>query len=651
MNALDAIAEDAYNGYLPKNAHNGDYVSPQSPETPNNPSESRDPGDSGDKDPWNGNDSGSGSGNSLGHETDQGSTGTTTGDDWSPSGGEWHGGNGDQSHGTPDPSLPDNPDYSGVQPVVIDLDFDGVELAFGNPIYFDWDDDGYKEQATWAAADDGFLVLDLNADGSRGGGDGKIDQAREIAFSLWGNTSDTDLQALGRAFDLNRDGVLNASDAVWSELRIWQDLDQDAVTDDGELKTLADWGITEINLTYDNGAAFDDREDDITVFGSTLAGLASYTREGVVVEGGVGDLELAYTEHGWKRVETADGYSIEFETGEEYRFVELEGTASTDVDLTTNAISGVSGNAGDNRLDATDFTRNVQITGADGNDTLLGGAKDDFLSGGAGVDRLAGRSGNDVLFVDRDDLTDGYVSGGDGIDAVYIEDTSGVRLDLTTHTLEIAVGGEGDDTITVNDTGAANGDFDARVSGGGGDDTLAGHDGDDELSGDEGNDLLYGRGGDDVVFGGDGHDTVSGSNGDDYISGGAGNDRIFAGSDDDFVQAGDGNDRLFGEEGDDRLYGGEGNDSLDGGKHDDVVYGGAGDDTLTFWRGDDLYSGGSGDDTFELRRSDQYDASSSQRGWAVTAWRPQKMSWLWGTTCSMVLTAMTHSLVAQETMC
>ncbi|MCV6602641.1 MAG: hypothetical protein OIF54_13965 [Cohaesibacter sp.] len=284
--------------------------------------------------------------------------------------------------------------------MVIDLDQDGVELAFGKPIYFDWDDDGYVEQATWAAADDGFLVLDLNADGSRGGGDGRIDQAREIAFSLWGNASDTDLQALGRAFDLNRDGVLNASDAVWSELRIWQDLDQDAATDDGELKTLADWGITEINLTYDNGAAFENRDDDITVFGNTLAGLASYTRDGAVVEGGVGDVALSASNNGWKRFETDYGY---FMLSEDWSnglisqgYIELSKSDLPDVTAQWEA-SGIFGDDRSNNIDASTISQDTVLDGAGGNDSVTGGAGDDIIIGGDGKDNLHGGDGDDLL--------------------------------------------------------------------------------------------------------------------------------------------------------------------------------------------------------------------------------------------------------------
>jgi hypothetical protein len=41
--------------------------------------------------------------------------------------------------------------------------------------------------STFAAAQDALLVLDLNADGSRGAGGGRIDQAKEVVLSLWGD--------------------------------------------------------------------------------------------------------------------------------------------------------------------------------------------------------------------------------------------------------------------------------------------------------------------------------------------------------------------------------------------------------------------------------------------------------------------------------
>ncbi|GAA6192564.1 hypothetical protein [Phaeobacter sp. NW0010-22] len=238
-------------------------------------------------------------------------------------------------------------------PIVIDLEGNGIEITYDNPTYFDWDADGFREKTSWVTPDDGFLVLDLNTDGTRGSGDGKIDQARELAFSLWGNEGDTDLQALARAFDDNNDNILNALDAVWSELKIWQDLDQDGETDEGELKTLSQWGITQINLNYDGespttdadtAAMYADTSNDIVVFGNTLHGLSSYVRNGEAVSGGVGDMTLSYNTLGWRRTPTAIGYSIEFESGAVQQYAVLGGSVSAMPDLVAGWLDGASGN-------------------------------------------------------------------------------------------------------------------------------------------------------------------------------------------------------------------------------------------------------------------------------------------------------------------
>ena len=127
----------------------------------------------------------------------------------------------------------DQPANDAAKPVIIDLDGDGIEISADSQVSFDWDNDGYLESGNWAAADDGFLVIDLEADGSIGtnDGDGVIDQGREIAFSQWStNVEMTDIQALAEAtdasgnliFDTNGDGVLDANDDVWASMKIFQ---------------------------------------------------------------------------------------------------------------------------------------------------------------------------------------------------------------------------------------------------------------------------------------------------------------------------------------------------------------------------------------------------------------------------------------------
>ncbi|WP_306046600.1 hypothetical protein [Nioella sp. MMSF_3534] len=538
-------------------------------------------------------------------------------------------------NGGPLPSSPipiPNPSYGGEtqsgKPVILDLDGDGVEIAIDGDVSFDVDGDGFLERGSWVAPDDGFLVIDLNANGTRGAGDGIIDQARELGFALWGNAGDTDLQALRRAFDNNNDGLLNAQDSVWSELRVWQDLDQDGETDAGELRTLADWGITEISLGYDDGSAYADTSDDISIFGNTLHGLASFTMNGTVVEGGVGDVSLAYNSAGWRRVETAKGYLIEFENGQSYQYAVLDGAGNSWVNLVSDWLDGAIGDGRANHLDARNHTRLVQLSGGDGADTLQGGQVGDLLSGDAGADALYGHGGNDQIFFDEHDSV---VMGGSGYDTAVYAGSVGITFDLVASEFEAAYGGDGNDVLhgdytdqSVTMYGGGGNDLlnasrtddvlsgddgndtinaragDDMVIGGLGADNLRGDVGDDMLLGGEGSDTLDGGTGDDMLLGGDGNDVFWGGTGDDYLDGGAGDDILRGAAGDDQVRGGDGNDWLEGQAGDDDLFGGEGNDTVYDGSGDDYAHGGAGNDLFHDGLGDDFYRGGDGNDWFVL---------------------------------------------------
>ncbi|WP_285196192.1 hypothetical protein [Rhizobium sp. CNPSo 3490] len=159
-------------------------------------------------------------------------------------------------------------------PVLLDLNGDGhIDLrpldSLGSSVGFDWNGDGVAEETAWVGPQDGFLAIDLGANGSAGP-DGKIDQARELAFSLWDSESATDLDGLRFAFDTNHDNVLDLNDDRWSEFRVWRDLNQNGVSDAGELQTMTDAGIRLINLIPNRDAmqSFAD--------GSIITGTGSY---------------------------------------------------------------------------------------------------------------------------------------------------------------------------------------------------------------------------------------------------------------------------------------------------------------------------------------------------------------------------------------
>lgn len=183
-------------------------------------------------------------------------------------------------------------------PVALDLNGDGhIDLrpldpngADGAMHWFDWDDDGSRDATAWIGAADGFLAIDVAADGSAGP-DGIINQAKELAFTLWpteeqGSTN-SDLEAVRLVFDTNNDGLLSGEDARWSEFRVWQDINQNGVSEAGELSTLDQLGIKYINLipTADGAQNFAD--------GSAITGTSFLEK----VDGQtrlVGDVRLAY---------------------------------------------------------------------------------------------------------------------------------------------------------------------------------------------------------------------------------------------------------------------------------------------------------------------------------------------------------------------
>ena len=172
---------------------------------------------------------------------------------------------------------------------MLDLDGDGVELVAldDSTAFYDINGDGYRERMAWASADDGFLAYDKD-------GDGTISAHDELSFMSYVEGAQTDLEGLAH-FDTNDDGVLDADDAEWSRFRVWQDLDQDGESDAGELRTMAEAGITSISLTSDGV--------EQTVAGNTVFGEGSYT-DG---EGSQSFFDVALQHSGWGIREDADG--------------------------------------------------------------------------------------------------------------------------------------------------------------------------------------------------------------------------------------------------------------------------------------------------------------------------------------------------------
>ncbi len=168
-----------------------------------------------------------------------------------------------------------------LPPLVFDLNGDGSFFS-DTTVSFDVDLDGRKDHVGWISAADGLLALDKD-------GNGLIDNATELSFMYDKPGATTDLEGL-RAYDSNNDLVFDRRDARFGEFQIWQDANSNAITDAGELTTLAERGIASIDLRGWRNREEVPAEGNMVTLGGT-----SFTRTNGT-RGQVGDIALRWTD-------------------------------------------------------------------------------------------------------------------------------------------------------------------------------------------------------------------------------------------------------------------------------------------------------------------------------------------------------------------
>ena len=133
-------------------------------------------------------------------------------------------------------------DYGLLSTILLDLDGDGLEAkrASKNKARFDMNGDGLRDDTGWASGGDGMLVIDRDKDG-------KIAHASELSFLSEKEGAKNSWEGLA-ALDSNKDGKLDKSDTRFGELKVWVDSNGDGISQDGEIRTLADLSIAEIGL-------------------------------------------------------------------------------------------------------------------------------------------------------------------------------------------------------------------------------------------------------------------------------------------------------------------------------------------------------------------------------------------------------------------
>lgn len=153
-----------------------------------------------------------------------------------------------------------------ISPIIIDLNGDGVQTTAmqDSQARFDMDLDGVKDRTGWVSAQDAFLAVDNNLDGT-------VNDRSE----LFGGQIGEGFAKLA-SFDSNADGQVDAGDERFAELKLWQDRDGDGTTDQGELITLNEAGIASLRVSYElraedqNGNLLLERSDALTSDGRSV---------------------------------------------------------------------------------------------------------------------------------------------------------------------------------------------------------------------------------------------------------------------------------------------------------------------------------------------------------------------------------------------
>ena len=530
-------------------------------------------------------------------------------------------------------------------PFVLDLDGDGIELTDldGSKAYFDLNGDGFATRTSWLSSDDAFLTLDHNNDGT-------INDISEL-FGSPDRTGYSELSDL----DSNADGVMDAKDDRFADLRVWQDANGDGVSQADELQSLTDAGIASISLSHNTvdpqqGAdgqvarqgtfTWTDGKKGIAAEASGIAGDVLFSSDSTFTQY-VGDVTI-------KRkvlaVGNIKGYGqmpdlhIAMSLDKKLRNSALKllkkPTAQTLVNQFESLLIDWAGVKEikieeidpNHRLNVNTETGLVEFSQAGESFTLpqLGLIKQyvgfDVLSLGDSQWRKDGQMVTTGGYyrqayhlLTRNLLVKLAVANG-----LLSEVMPGLSYDVTTDLMTISTGVNAqafDNALTqveksLNDAEAVTKQWLAVAS------LLEIDPSSQRVLAESVNKFMVAYNGDNLeglkaafvhpvfgflnmafTFGTTDADIVQGDHGRDIMLGGQGNDRLTGREGDDALYGGNDQDSLKGGAGNDALYGENGNDTLIGGKGDDTLIGGTGNDALYGENGADTLQGGVGDDT------------------------------------------------------
>jgi hypothetical protein len=152
-----------------------------------------------------------------------------------------------------DPTITDCSEYEPApcgqnSPIVIDLARGMYRLTdVHDGVMFDIDADGTAERVAWTR--DGavaFLFFDRNGNGTPDHGGELFGDHTPLGG---GRIARNGFEALAQ-FDSNGDGVVNAADAQWGELQLWQDHDHDGRAAADEITPLSGVGVQSLEVSH-----------------------------------------------------------------------------------------------------------------------------------------------------------------------------------------------------------------------------------------------------------------------------------------------------------------------------------------------------------------------------------------------------------------
>ena len=513
-------------------------------------------------------------------------------------------------------------------PIVLDFNGNGFDLtSLSNGTFFDIDKDGFNEKIGWVGPTDALLVRDLN-------GNGIIDNQGEL---FGADTTSTALQKL-KALDTNNDGKVDSKDALFSQLRLWRDLNHDGISQADELFSLGSQGVAALRTNAMTGAF-------PAINGNELIWKADWLRADGTVGGKHADVFFA--------TDQTNSWFV----GNNLNHIPTINRATLSLPLSRGYgdLKSLLMSASENPVLLTKL-QNFASLGlsslAQANSKI-----EDLLYTWAGVTAVTPESGTIyynakmIAFVEKFFGSDFTIDGGVGAGGQYpvLPDNTYLLSDpfgLVWQTLKTQLIAQGplrsvfsnsyydfargdlvlNDTITnvlnraknllptagvdpttfwqevgsvliVNSrnngldvsqisnsintiSGITVPILDVFFNGQTVGESYRGSRFNDLIDGGAGNDTLQGMHGDDSILGGDGADSIEGSEGSDTLRGQGGDDILMG---DHYIANGQ-----------DVLYGGDGADSLWGGSGNDLLYGDAGADTVRGCNGSDSIDGGLG---------------------------------------------------------